>query len=94
MRICGRASRTRRQGLQLTFEIGLVLTILVLSLALFVSEKLRMDVIALLVMGSLVLTELVTPQERCRGFIALLSYIAGNQSVAVDPSGKPLLRIG
>jgi di/tricarboxylate transporter len=52
----------------LTFEIGLVLTILVLSLALFVSEKLRMDVIALLVLGSLVLTELVTPQEAVAGF--------------------------
>ncbi|MDH3417885.1 MAG: SLC13 family permease [Gammaproteobacteria bacterium] len=52
----------------MTFEIGLVLAILVLSLALFVSEKLRMDVIALLVMGSLVLTELVTPPEAVAGF--------------------------
>ena len=52
----------------MTFEIGLVLAILVVSLALFVSEKLRMDVIALLVMGSLVLTELVTPQEAVAGF--------------------------
>ena len=68
MRNCGRASRTRLQGLQLTLEIGLVLAILIVSLALFVSEKLRMDVIALLVMGSLVLTELVTPQEAVAGF--------------------------
>lgn len=52
----------------MTFEIGLVLTILVISLALFVSEKIRMDVIALLVMGSLVLTELVTPPEAVAGF--------------------------
>jgi di/tricarboxylate transporter len=52
----------------LTFEIGLVLIILLVSLALFVSEKLRMDVIALLVLGSLVLTELVTPQQAVAGF--------------------------
>jgi di/tricarboxylate transporter len=52
----------------LTLEIGLVLAILAISLALFVSEKLRMDVIALLVMGSLVLTELVSPQQAVAGF--------------------------
>jgi di/tricarboxylate transporter len=51
-----------------TFEIGLVLAILIASLALFISEKIRMDVIALLVMSSLVLTELVTPQEAVAGF--------------------------
>jgi di/tricarboxylate transporter len=51
-----------------TFEIGLVLAILIASLALFISERIRMDVIALLVMSSLVLTELVTPQEAVAGF--------------------------
>ena len=52
----------------MTLEIGLVLTILVVSLVLFVSEKLRMDVVALLVMAGLVLTELVTPPEAVAGF--------------------------
>ena len=52
----------------LTFEIGLVLTILLISLALFVSEKIRMDVIALMVLGTLVLTQLVTPEEAVAGF--------------------------
>ena len=52
----------------MTFEIGLVLTILVISLALFVSEKVRMDVIALMVLGALVLTALVTPEEAVAGF--------------------------
>tara|TARA_Y100000814_G_scaffold240215_1_gene184578 strand:- start:1170 stop:3533 length:2364 start_codon:yes stop_codon:yes gene_type:complete len=52
----------------LTFEIGLVLTILVISLALFVSEKIRMDVVALMVLGILVLTTLVTPEEAVAGF--------------------------
>ena len=52
----------------MTFEIGLVLTILVISLALFVSEKIRMDVVALMVLGILVLTTLVTPEEAVAGF--------------------------
>jgi len=52
----------------LTFEIGLVLTILTVSLVLFVSEKIRMDLIALMVMGTLVLTQLVTPEEAVAGF--------------------------
>jgi di/tricarboxylate transporter len=52
----------------LTFEIGLILTILIISLVLFVSEKIRMDVIALMVLGTLVLTGLVTPPEAVAGF--------------------------
>lgn len=52
----------------MTFEIGLVLTILAVALVLFVSERIRMDVIALMVMGTLVLTRLVTPEEAVAGF--------------------------
>ena len=52
----------------MTFEIGLVLTILVISLVLFVSERIRMDLIALMVLGALVLTQLVTPEEAVAGF--------------------------
>ena len=52
----------------MTFEIGLVLTILAVSLVLFVSERIRMDVIALMVLGTLVLTRLVTPEEAVAGF--------------------------
>ena len=52
----------------LTFEIGLVLTILGVSLVLFVSERIRMDLIALMVLGTLVLTRLVTPEEAVAGF--------------------------
>ena len=52
----------------MTFEIGLVLTILAASLVLFVSERIRMDVIALMVLGTLVLTRLVTPEEAVAGF--------------------------
>ena len=52
----------------MTLEIGLVLAILATSLVLFVSEKIRMDLIALLVLGTLVLTGLVTASEAVAGF--------------------------
>ena len=51
-----------------TLEIALVLGILVVAVVLFVSGKIRMDVIALSVLGSLVLTRLVTPEEAVAGF--------------------------
>lgn len=52
----------------MTLDIALVLGILVVSLILFVSEIIRMDVVALLVMGSLVLAGLVTPDTAVAGF--------------------------
>ncbi len=52
----------------MTLQIGLVLAILAVSLVLFVSEKLRMDLIALMVLGTLVMTGLVTPPEAVAGF--------------------------
>jgi di/tricarboxylate transporter len=52
----------------MNYEIGLVLAILVIAVVLFVSEKLRVDVVALLVLVTLALTKLVTPQEALAGF--------------------------
>jgi di/tricarboxylate transporter len=52
----------------MTFEIALVLLILLIAMLLFVTERLRMDVVALLVLGSLVLAGLVTPAEALSGF--------------------------
>jgi di/tricarboxylate transporter len=52
----------------LTFDIALVLAILLVSLILFVSEKVRMDVVALMVLGSLVVSGLVTPEQAVAGF--------------------------
>ena len=52
----------------MTIQIGLVLFILAVSLVLFVTEKIRMDLIALMVLGTLVLTGLVTPPEAVAGF--------------------------
>jgi di/tricarboxylate transporter len=51
-----------------TLQIGLVLLILALAVTLFVTERLRVDIVALLVLGSLALTGLVTPTEALSGF--------------------------
>jgi di/tricarboxylate transporter len=52
----------------LNIEIALVLLILAVALVLFISEILRMDLIALLVLCALSLTGLVTPTEAISGF--------------------------
>jgi di/tricarboxylate transporter len=52
----------------MSLEIILVFTILALALFLFFSGWLRMDVVALLVLGSLAVTGLVTPAEALAGF--------------------------
>ncbi len=52
----------------MTLEIGVVLGILILAVVLFVTEKLRMDLVALLVLGLLAVLRLVTPAEAVAGF--------------------------
>ncbi len=52
----------------MTLEIALVLGILTVSLILFVTEVIRMDVVALLVLGALAVTGLVTSDQAFSGF--------------------------
>lgn len=52
----------------MTFDIALVLIILAAAFVLFVTEWLRMDVVALLVLGTLAVTGLVTPEQSLEGF--------------------------
>ena len=52
----------------MTPEIATVLGILAISLILFISEVIRMDLVALLVLGALALTGLVTPNDALAGF--------------------------
>lgn len=52
----------------MSFEIILVLAILFVALVLFVSELVRMDIVALLVLCTLAVTGLVTPSEALEGF--------------------------
>ena len=52
----------------MTLEIAMVLGILVISLVLFISEVIRMDVVALLVLGALAITGLVDSNQAFAGF--------------------------
>lgn len=52
----------------MTPEIAGVLAILAVALFLFLSERIRMDLVALLVLGSLALTGLVSPAQAFSGF--------------------------
>jgi len=52
----------------MTFEIALVLGILAISLILFISEVIRMDLVALLVLCSLAVTGLVSTADAFAGF--------------------------
>ena len=54
--------------LAMTFEIALVLTILLVALVLFVTEWIPMDVTALLVLGTLAVTGLVDTGQAFSGF--------------------------
>jgi len=52
----------------MTGQIALVLLILLAAVVLFVSGRLRVDVVALLVLSTLVVTRLITPSEALSGF--------------------------
>ena len=52
----------------MTLEIALVLAILVIAMALFITEALRADLVALLVLVTLAITGLVTPESAIAGF--------------------------
>lgn len=52
----------------MTLAIGLILAILLVALVLFVTEWVRMDLVALLVLSALALGGRVTPAEAFSGF--------------------------
>ncbi len=52
----------------MTLQIVLTLTILAVAMLLFVTERLRVDLIAMIVLAVLALTGLVTPEEALSGF--------------------------
>jgi len=59
-------------------EIALVLSLLVVAIVLFASEKLSVDVITLLLLSALVLTGLLTPAEAFAGFSSDIIIILGS----------------
>jgi di/tricarboxylate transporter len=52
----------------MNLEITLTLIILAFAVVLFVTEKIRVDVVALMVLGALAITRLVTPEQALSGF--------------------------
>lgn len=52
----------------MTFEILIVLAVLALAIFLFVTEKLRVDLVALLVLALLLLSQIITPAQGLAGF--------------------------
>lgn len=56
------------QEVSLTLDIGLTLGVVVVALLLFIWNRLRLDVVALLVLALLVILGLVTPSEAVQGF--------------------------
>ncbi|MGB5627020.1 MAG: SLC13 family permease [Woeseiaceae bacterium] len=87
----------------MTFEIALVLGILAISLVLFISEVIRMDLVALLVLGALAVTGLVDSTEAFAGFsnsavitvwaMFILSEGLTRTGIA-DIIGRQVMRIG
>ncbi len=87
----------------MTPEIAIVLGILVVSLVLFISEIIRMDLVALLVLGALAITGLVTPDEALAGFsnsavvtvwaMFILSEGLTRTGIA-DIIGRQVIRVG
>lgn len=87
----------------MTFEIALVLGILVISLILFISEVIPMDVVALLVLGSLAVTGLVDSNQAFAGFsnsavitvwaMFILSEGLTRTGIA-DIIGRQVMRVG
>ncbi|MGB3716502.1 MAG: SLC13 family permease [Candidatus Promineifilaceae bacterium] len=86
----------------MTLEIATVLAIIVVAVILFVSDKLRVDLVALLVLGSLVITQLVTPSEALSGFsnpavitVWAMFILSGGltQTGVANSIGKQVLRL-
>ncbi|MBT8107571.1 MAG: SLC13 family permease [Gammaproteobacteria bacterium] len=87
----------------MTLEIALVLAILAVSLVLFISEVIRMDLVALLVLGALAMTGLVDSSQAFAGFsnsavitvwaMFILSEGLTRTGIA-DIIGRQVMRIG
>jgi di/tricarboxylate transporter len=83
----------------MTTDIAIVLGILIISLVLFISEVIRMDLVALLVLGSLAVTGLVSADEAVAGFSnsavitvwAMFILSEGLWSRTIETSPAPIL---
>ncbi|MGD9048903.1 MAG: SLC13 family permease, partial [Anaerolineae bacterium] len=86
----------------MTVEIAIVLAILGAAIVMFITERIRVDVVALMVLVSLVVTGLITPADALSGFAnlavitvwAVLILSAGLARTGVAGLiGRPMLRL-
>lgn len=86
----------------MTLEIASVLTILVIAVFFFVTEKIRMDVVALAVLSILAVTRLVSPEVALGGFSnpavitvwAMFILSAGLSAAGIDDLiGRQILKV-
>lgn len=86
----------------MTFENTLVLIIIAIAIVLFVSERLRVDVVAMLVLTLLIVTGLVTVEEAFSGFsspavitVLAVFIVSGGltRSGVADQIGSLILRV-
>ncbi len=86
----------------MTTEIALTLTIIVAALALFATEKLRVDLVALLVLLSVALLRLINPKEIFDGFanpavitVWAVYMVSGGlfKTGVADATGRGILRL-
>ncbi len=87
----------------MTFEIVFVVTLLIIAIILFATEKLPIDLVALMVMAALLLTGIISPQEGISGFsneatvtIAAMFVLSAGlfNTGAVNFIGTSLARVG
>jgi di/tricarboxylate transporter len=75
-------------------NIIILCIIIVVALVLFISERLRVDIVALLIMGALILTGILTPGDAVRGFsnqatiTVLFMYILSASLLKTGALGK------
>ncbi len=86
----------------MTFEIAFVLALVVIAVILFATEKLPVDLVALLVMGALLVSGIISPEEGLAGFSNTATITVGAMFVlsaglfktgAVNHLGRALSRL-
>ncbi|KAA0231559.1 TRAP transporter large permease subunit [candidate division KSB1 bacterium] len=86
----------------MTFEIAFVLVLVILAVILFATEKLPVDLVALLVMGVLLVSGIISPEEGIAGFSNTATVTVGAMFVlsaglfktgAVNHLGRVLSRL-
>jgi len=98
-RLCTRGKRSESEAMEITLVLGIV----AVAVALFATEKLSVDIVALLVLGALVATGLVSPDQAISGFsnpatvtvAAMFVLSAGlSKTGALAALGQWLVRFG